>query len=523
MHADDDSASPLTADGTTTGTTGGRTTHRLMPDEKVKARFKDRPAVAAWVLAVRRELVAAYGDVGPIAKLVREVKTRNPQCTTSVKALRRRYSEQLTKAPGPSSKLADYLLRYGVSEDRRDEVTKEFAALYEDAHGEPAPFVPRAAKPPRQPEEPRPEPSSTDTATGELRETTGELRELVPALRKMISDAESREDALRMELAARSAENDRLRANIEAVSLIARPPGTRPAPAVPGVPGAPRGPGMPPPYASVAPRQASPAPPGTGGSPRRGRSAPPRPGMSGVPRGPGVPPQAGPAVPSPYGGDPRQGYGGPPVYGRPYYDRPPFDDPFALPGRTSVAHRYAMLARFNAQQLPLWVEAESRDPLEDYWSAGPWADIRRRRQLDATQVACLFEDIAEELVRQHVGVAVPISVVPASTPARLGGRFRLGRYRGRHHERKPVPQKVPREWTSRGPTWFYALLGGFAVAGAAMFAFAMAPPEPAPRNEDTPWLIEYANDPHLYNVPYLSTVARTDKSERVDRMERTNR
>jgi hypothetical protein len=89
----------------------------------------------------------------------------------------------------------------------------------------------------------------------------------------------------------------------------------------------------------------------------------------------------------------------------------------------------------------------------------------------------------------------------------LGWRARLRRPpHGRHRKRRPTRETTPRNWSSRGPGWFYAVLGGFAAAGVASLALVVVIPEPpAPRRQDNP-LVELINDPYVVNAPYLSNV-----------------
>jgi hypothetical protein len=155
-----------------------RSTHRMPDAGQVRERFAERPEVADWILAVREELVSVFGEVGTLSKFANVVKAKRPTCSKTVEQLRRRASEQLTKSPGPSSKLAQYVLAFVVTDDRRAEVTQRFAELYAATRGEPAPFAATTARP-----EPAPAPVETISAGSH---TTGELRDLVTQLRQMI-------------------------------------------------------------------------------------------------------------------------------------------------------------------------------------------------------------------------------------------------------------------------------------------------------------------------------------------------
>src|SRR6266480_4341572 len=71
------------------------------------------------ILAVRDELEHGLGEVDTLSRFAQRVKQERPQCKKSMKQLRRMASEQLTKAPGPSSVLARYVLDFVVSDERR--------------------------------------------------------------------------------------------------------------------------------------------------------------------------------------------------------------------------------------------------------------------------------------------------------------------------------------------------------------------------------------------------------------------
>lgn len=396
----------------------GRTTHRMLPEDQLRRRFDDRPAVADWILAVRHELHNKYGEVDTISKFARELKDGQLRCTAPLKNLRRRYSEQLTTAPGPSWQMAEYVLRHVVTDERRPEVQTEFADLYEVARGEPAPGKAGAtAKPPGQADLPKvASPPEVDAAT------TGELRGLVTELQRTIRAAEAaaaqreaaaaeREKKLREALAARDAEAGQLRANLAALSLVTRRP-AGPATRLAGLP--------------------------MRGSARLLASRPPE--------SPWNPPASSPRYRE-YGSVPS----GPATSNRLPTSDP--TDPSAVPGRVPVARRYTALAELD-QQTPARSRTTSRDELED-WVTDLWADMRRHRRLNPGQVDSHFDTLAEELSRQRVGPA-PISAVPAPTAA-PGRRAWPRGQRGRH---RPVPERVPRQWTSWGPRWFYGLFAG---------------------------------------------------------------
>jgi hypothetical protein len=102
---------------------------------------------------------------------------------------------------------------------------------------------------------------------------------------------------------------------------------------------------------------------------------------------------------------------------------------------------------------------DDRDDLEAYWLGGLWSDLHPgppvESGLDPREVASKFGAIARTLSREGVGSEVdeptPNAVTsPAEEPKPTGRR---GRARDR----------VPHEWSSRGPAWFYAFLGALAT------------------------------------------------------------
>jgi hypothetical protein len=360
----------------------------MLGASQIRERFAARPEVAEWILAVREELESGLGEVGTLSRFAQLVKAKRPKCSKTVDQLRRRASEQLTTRPGPSSKLAEYVLAFVVPDDRRAEVTRRFAELYAAAHGEPAPFAATAPQP-------EPAPAAVEAIPAGSA-TTGELRELVTELRQMIRAAEQREAVVQAELAVRTEEADRLRVNLSAVNLVATAPRRRAA------------------------------------------------GSIGAPDGAGPP--AAPHVP------------------------PPRDD------------RYDSLATLNE---PLagtrWKTAADLD-LESYWLGGLWNDLHHRPAagdgLDPRQVASTFGVIARTLSREGVGAGVgePAPEDSATSPA---------------DEQPPqtgcqtARERAPREWTSQGPPWFYALLGALVTVGVLGVPLALlialnapaAPPE----------------------------------------------
>src|SRR5437762_1387793 len=101
MTADEASALPSSA-GDQAGT-AKRVTHRLLCPDKIRDRFRHRPAVAELILAIREELERELGKVDTLREFARRVKAKRPKSEKSIDRLRHTFSEQLTTAPGPSS------------------------------------------------------------------------------------------------------------------------------------------------------------------------------------------------------------------------------------------------------------------------------------------------------------------------------------------------------------------------------------------------------------------------------------
>jgi hypothetical protein len=496
----DDTVPPLTAAGA--GDAGGYRTHRLLPDEKVRERFAAKPAVAEWILAVRSELVERFGDVGTLSKFAQHVKVCRPNCASTVDQLRRRLSEQLTQAPGPSAKTAEYVLRLVVADEHRAVVTARFAELYEATHEGAAPFAtapnrrtaptssvqpssvqPSSVQPSSvQPSSALPDPAPPDpgpvgpeltgpgvtspgvtgqaptpaaagagvTATSGTASdptTTGELRELVAELQRRLEASALHKADLMTQLVAKHDEARRLRLHLvrlnaawRARSVTGAMTDTSPAGAE-----------------LLSPELTSP------GLTRTGTPTA-DPTMPVVATGPGRVPVPRVVVPV-----------DPPLLRRPV----PMVELQALDGgRTLVEVSAPGRARL-------------RDELEEFWLGPHWHDLRRRRpeRLDPQQVASKFGAIARTLAEEGVGadvgtasppldyVTAPGAAVPPVTSINLRGQ------EGRDDD--PRDDRVPAEWTSRGPTWFYALLGALMLAGlAAGVAMTLMCPPPSLQEDD---------------------------------------
>jgi hypothetical protein len=392
-------------------------THRTLSADEITKRFEHKPAVAAWILAVRAELELEFGEVDTYSRFAQRIKEKRPKCTKDLRQLRRMASEQLTKAPGPSSVLAEHVLALVVSDERRPGVRQRFGQLYTAARNEPAPFAP--APPPDPAPDPVPVPVE---ALQPGAATTGELRELVTELRQMIEAAEEREAALRAELATRAEENNLLRLNLSAMTATSS---TRPRPA---------------------------------------------------PAGPADDPGA---VPVPV-------------------QRPSTEPDDGGWPATAPPDRYAALAALNQQptrsrrrRARRRLDHPGKDDLEMFWLGGIWADLRHppvdRDGLDPREVASQFDAIARTLQREGVGASV---TEPPPEPAPLLSEDQPPPVQATPPAPTPAPQRTPgpHRWTSRGPVWFYAMLGAIVMAGVSVVTvvsiLATLHPEPAYRDDD---------------------------------------
>lgn len=385
----------------------GRTTHRMLPPDEIRKRFADKPEVADWILAVRSELEDEFEEVDTLAKFAERVKERQSKCTKSLRAIRRMASEQLTTAPGPSSKLAGLVLRYVVEPERYEEVRAKFAQLYSAARkGEVAPF----AAPAPQGAQPAP------VLAEPVEATTAELRELVPQLRQMINDCDRREVALRaeqaVELNARNAELAARTVEVAALRELVEELKAQRSPTIPG--------------------------------PRR--------------------------HPTEYAA-------------------------YRLLGALDQPAVYA----------PTSAQQSTEVDLEAYWAA-----LGSRGPFSSHEVNHRFGAIADELVRQGVGGQVPdalepVSVIPANNSTD-GGAVHYqhaapdvdsGGQRTYAAERSaPAPKiKIPREWTSAGPLWFYALMLAAVIALSVVYIAPLLLPSPPPSSDDYP-LISIIHDPY---------------------------
>lgn len=136
-----------------------------------------------------------------------------------------------------------------------------------------------------------------------------------------------------------------------------------------------------------------------------------------------------------------------------------------------------------------------RDSLEDYWLGETWTDLRRQPALlETVDVDETFDGITGTLAREGIGTSCQTAPTADEVCRRPDGSGRSWwrRFRSRLRPRW-VAEPVPREWTSRGPWWYYSLLGGVAAGGLAVVLLVASPePTPAPvaDNPLVPWLEE---------------------------------
>jgi hypothetical protein len=221
LDADRSAGGPLARD-TSAVASPARRTHHLLPDDEIRRRLVDRPAVAEWSIAVRAEVVAELGTVDTLSKLARRVKHGRRSCTATVDQLRRRYSEQLLATGGPPWKTAEDVLAFVVQPERQDDVRQQFVDLFTRARGAPPPGSPDGGAGDGEHEEQLVSPPAAGTGDLEARATRPQLvieeqQSVIVRQRADLAAAKERNDSLCMQLAAQAGEAQRLRAHASAL------------------------------------------------------------------------------------------------------------------------------------------------------------------------------------------------------------------------------------------------------------------------------------------------------------------
>jgi hypothetical protein len=120
--------------------TTGRDRRGLVTDATIESRW---PGAAVYIVEVRREIIAKFGDSAPFARFARAVsqryRTAADRESRKVRGLSKRLAEQFDSALGPTWKTVLYVLELAVEPDRRDEARRRFAELYTEVRREAPP------------------------------------------------------------------------------------------------------------------------------------------------------------------------------------------------------------------------------------------------------------------------------------------------------------------------------------------------------------------------------------------------